>query len=441
MRTTTMTALAGLLLLAIPSWVGAQTAVLTLTLDENTLETGGERPELSEGVTLAVQIRGDAPPEGFGDDWEFTLDEVPLERMTDNLPAGVRAGYSVPAPAATGGFYTLAFEDAGGNVSMSELQLPVGAPIRRGDAGTASVRSSPSRVCAGPAYDRRNNEVVLVFTDGGLPLDGLPRDVDDNDVIHVCLAIPQDADAGSYVVEVEGTIRDQTVSVLGQGSLGDLPAELQSSVTGRVLHLYGTYGPFSAPSIEITIGQVSDGASSRRSHVLRINTTYVANLQYGVAISNIRFNDFVLGPVPGGAPDDRQIRNRSSEAREARNVLLVGFYGWPWEDEFWNGRDVEETPGNLLDRLGPMVGIGLDDAFEEFVAGLTLEITKGLFLFGAAHVASTTELADGFSEGELLTAPLDAVPVREEWRTDVTWGLSADLRIAASVLKGILGSE
>lgn len=417
----------------------AQVAV-ALRWNGNALRTDGDRPtDLAPGERLSVRIAGDSLPTDFASSWEFSLDGTALDRVTSGVPQDVRAAYTILAPATESDVYTLSFRDEVDAVTFPDIQFGVADDDR--PQGRATLAPTGSEQCRRPGYDRKNNEIVLAFFDNGLPTGPLPKDIDDNDVIHICLNIPADEESGSFMVQVEGTIRDQSVNVLGEGSLQDISGVIQSSAEGpRELHLYGTYGPFSPPSITVSIGKSTDEEAVRRSHVLRINSTYVAALHYAVGVSNIRFNEFGLTPVPGSDPEAEAIRNRSDSDEEARSLLLVGFYGWPWDDDFWHGRDLEETSRGLGKRLGPMVGIGLDDIFEEFVFGVTLEVTKGLFVFGGRHLARTDRLQAGFTEKEPLTVTLESVPIEDDWKTDFIWGVSVDLRIAAKGLSGILGS-
>jgi len=117
------------------------------------------------------------------------------------------------------------------------------------------------------------------------------------------------------------------------------------------------------------------------------------------------------------------------------------FYAWHvWDNRFWNGRDLSEPPG-LLDRVNPYVGVGLKNPGREYLAGVSLELARGLDVVWGVHIARTEQLTNGVTEGATFNGTRNDLPTRNEWKTSTSfWGVSVDLAAGIKVLQGILGT-
>lgn len=393
---------------------------------------------MSPGDDLVIAITNDAPPADAGTRWHFTLANSPAKYRS----ADGNVWFEVKVP--EGGPWDLSFTDDDGKVGFATLPfvkktIPPPGPV----AGSGTTTYQRQK-----AYDRRKNVANLYFDENGLPLDAtaLPRDLDDNDVINVYLALPKGSDVQSYKVQVDGTIRGNQISVVGESALGDLSklGVLHGLVIGgagqdRDVYLFGTYGPFSGPSVTITITSTRDGQTSQRAHVLRINPTYLAGLQFGVGESAIARNDFGLYEDPNSG--ETLIVNHRPDEGDLRPALFIVFYGAnPFGSGFMHGRDLEEDPG-LAGRLFPMVGVGLDDIGDEYYAGLTYELANGLNVYWAIQYLKTKQLGGGLAPGDVFTGGADQLPITDKWKAKRVFGLSVDLRIATRVLGGVLGGS
>jgi hypothetical protein len=296
-------------------------------------------------------------------------------------------------------------------------------------------------------YDRRKNEINLYFDQDGLPYrTTFPTDVDDNDIIHIYIVAKQD-ESKNYSVEITGKFSDaDEYSVHGAEALGDLKklitrgilqgaAVEAAAAQDTVIGYLGAFGPYAAPSITITIKK-KDGFS--RNYPARINRNYIGSLRFGVAKSRIQFNRYEAKRLAGS--DGFHIKNVADPDGELRYFLTAVFYAWRfWEDRFWRGRDIDEFP-TLTERFNPLVGIGLKDFGTEYVAGFSLELARGLDMFGGEHFAKVKELDGNYKEGDAFNGEAADIPTKEKWKHQRFLGVSVDLVIAAKVLGSLFGS-
>jgi hypothetical protein len=289
---------------------------------------------------------------------------------------------------------------------------------------------------------RGENHIYLMFNEEGLPLRPIPADLDENDDISILMLLPC-ADVSKYTVQIEGTLANGEMNILSSGALEGL-SKIRTGLTsaaGRDTFYMGTFGPFAPPQVTVIIKR-QEGAQVRevRRQVMRVLKNYIGSFRLGVGRSNVRFNDFVLSaPAAGGAAN--VITNKSDENGDPRYFVSMVFYAWHvWDNRFWNGRDISETP-NALDRLNPYVAVGLKDPGREFIAGFNYEIARGLDVVWGVHIARTEQLTNGATEGATFTGSADDLPRRNRWSTATNfWGVSIDLDAGVKVLRGILGT-
>jgi hypothetical protein len=438
------------IMLGIPVSLSAQdgqirTVVLEYDAAQNTLAVGPPPDSLQPGGTLKIRIGGQAPPADYRTRWSFTLNGIPMILEPDG------AVYASPVPDAAS--YAVDFRDSAGQARMTPDPLPLDRVQGAAEVTVRDVRptmSGSQMPSMDVLYNRRADYVNLVFLENGLPdKRGLPRDVDDNDVIHIYLALSPGASSDNYTIQVKGTIKDQEVNVLGSGSLGDirklagtLHGTESRGVEGARFVYFGSYGPYSSPEVTITISRSGNQESKlERSHALRINRNYIASVRFGVGRSDAARREFDLKRNQDS--QETVIQDVADGGGELRPFVTVVFYGWKfWKrnDPAWNGRDIEEKP-LPAERLNPMVGIGLDDIGDEYLVGLSYEVARGLDVFGGMDVIKSQRLAGGFAEGDAFTGDKATLPVRDDWEHGFIFGASLDARVAASVLGGLLGGS
>lgn len=310
-------------------------------------------------------------------------------------------------------------------------------------------KSDSENITIKKTYIRSKNEINLYFNSNGFLENGkIPRDVDDNDIINLFLIGSSEDELKNIQVEIIGQLAsDEDVSILGSGVLGDLKgisegltSLRQPGIKKRLVNI-GAFGPYQGPSITIIIEKIEAGESTTlRSYSMKVNKNYIASLRFGVAKSSIRFNEYAVKEFAGSA--STHIKNVSDEDGEPRHYLAIVFYGWRfWNNKFWNGRDLEEKPRILLDRINPFVGFGLKKLGDEFYYGLTFEVARGFdFSFGG-HLAKTKVLNGGYSEGDIFTGQEDKLPTENKWKSRWFIGVSVDLRIVTKIIGSLFAGS
>jgi hypothetical protein len=291
----------------------------------------------------------------------------------------------------------------------------------------------------------RGNHIVLVMNAAGLPMNRMPTDLDSNDELSFILVIPC-AQAERYTITIKGEVADGNLEILGESSLGALaklrtagatPVSEGPGASQRPDSVYmGTFGPFKAPSITVTVAR-SD--TTIRTFTMRVLPNYIGAFRAGFGSSGIRFNDFVLSRR---ASDTLQVVTNRAGDREGRPFVTFVLYAWQvWNNRFWNGRDISEPPRGLSGRLNPFVGVGLRDPTREYMVGWSLEAARGVDIVAARHVAHVNVLANGFTEGAVLTGTDADIPTEKRLRSGWLFGVTADLEAAVNVFQGILGTK
>lgn len=392
-------------------------------------------------------------------DWRFHLGDIvmnPLGPAGDDQPASYLARVPKSAPDTLP--LTLSGAPAAAIASLGPIALRV---VDLGDreqcqseTGVAAKLATVPRQPRGypPIYDRARRMANLRFNSFGLPdttargsAEKFPAGITDNDAITVLLDLPDSVPVSEYSVQVSGNIKGEEINIVGQGDLSKLPGiglpfGAEAAAPGSAVFSMGTFGPYSAPQVTVRIVRTDAGKSVvDRSYTLRIRRTYLAALRLGVGRSGVRFSDFEV--EPRSATDTTHvIRDLSqSEGREVRPYLTLVFYGWRfWEKGFWDGRDIEAEP-TVAERLNPMVGAGLKKPGDEWLLGFSLEVARGLDVSLAYQAARVSVLPPGFQVDSVFTGAVPP-PTSKQWKSGVVIGASLDLRVAVSVLTGLLAS-
>jgi len=97
------------------------------------------------------------------------------------------------------------------------------------------------------------------------------------------------------------------------------------------------------------------------------------------------------------------------------------------------GRDVLNETG-FADRLGFVLGAGLNSPGDGVVAGLSFELGFGINLVGVYEYAKLKELV-GVKEGDVFTGTVEQIPTRDVWSGRWVGGVSVDLRYFTRLIK------
>jgi hypothetical protein len=99
----------------------------------------------------------------------------------------------------------------------------------------------------------------------------------------------------------------------------------------------------------------------------------------------------------------------------------------------YQGRDPVRDTG-FADRLGGVIGIGLRNPLERFIAGFSFEVAAGVNLLAVWDWAETSTLA-GIEEGDIFPGEVEEIPTLKEWRQKFVIGVSMDLVYAANAFR------
>lgn len=417
-------------LLAPLSAFAASTAVVQLTLQNSELSIHTAPQTFTPGDTLRIEIP--TATSAQASTWSFQLGGTSMQTAT--ATSGVAFEGTVPTNPAQG---TVTFSDSANAVSMP---VPIILNFTTAGAGGAAGAATPAPAASNKnvrTYDRNGDAAYLYFDANGFPLHGgIPRDIDDNDIITVFIEATA-AEAQALSVQIEGTIAaGDTVEVLGSGSLSglkDLAGKIQGTAEESQVKTFlaGTFGPFASPSITVKINKIAAGSTTvLRQYPVRINKTYVAAYRLMGINSGIRFNNFSVAPLAG--KEGNFIQNTADPNGNTRYFLTV--VPFPWS---WRGRDISKPP-KFKERLNPVIGVGLKDPSKEQALGFSFEISRALDVTYVWHHTKVKTLGGGYKEGDAFTGAAGTLPLIEHGESEWVIGVSLDLRVAAQMLTSIL---
>jgi hypothetical protein len=169
-------------------------------------------------------------------------------------------------------------------------------------------------------------------------------------------------------------------------------------------------------------------------HELPQAPRYHAALQVGVIFSNLHDHEFGLtrdgdstrvfdkGPV-GNGPEYTATLLIYSLLNQLRGLAGGERYG---------GRELV-TDDSPLDRIGGVLGVGLNKPGERFSAGVAYEAIPGINASLVWDFARVRRLV-GIRPGASFAGSEQQLPIQRQWHTSMAFGLSLDLTYAAKLL-------
>lgn len=169
-------------------------------------------------------------------------------------------------------------------------------------------------------------------------------------------------------------------------------------------------------------------------YVLQQYKRYRATLQMGVLFTNLQEQTFAL--KKDGA--ETTIYSKGPENTGPQYVTSLVIYSFPRylsgifsSKHRFLGRDIVHDQ-TFTDRIGAVLGVGLNDPGRRFYLGLSFELLYGINLIGVYEFARVNELV-GLKEGDEFSGTEAEIPTRDTWDKKIVVGLSIDLRYVTAL--------
>lgn len=224
-------------------------------------------------------------------------------------------------------------------------------------------------------------------------------------------------------------LQSPTPNVLASGRLSDI-SQLRSAdpLRFRIYAFPVRYCWNSPVAIEIT----SADGNRRMNYSLEQVTLYRATLHFGTVFTEN--HDVTFGLRPDG-PNTERIFAQGPVDKGPEYVAALVFYSLPryFMRGGFAGRDPVADTG-WKDRLGGLVGVGLQNPTERFVAGFSFEVAAGVNIIGVWDWVET-EVLRGVEEGDIFVGEPEDIPTQKEWRQKFVFGLTLDIVYAATAFR------
>jgi hypothetical protein len=208
----------------------------------------------------------------------------------------------------------------------------------------------------------------------------------------------------------------------------------QSLKEGEKAASIATAGPFQCSGSDVTLAAngVKDDKVTTAKVTFHLYPRYNFTLQFTTVWSDLRDKSFAISKATSPT-----ILDHTDQGKGPDYFAGVVLYAWPnyfLKGRRYLGRDPVHD-NRLLDRLGLLLGVSIDNPKKRALVGLTFELAKGLNVVAGHEFASVNELADGYKIGDAFSGTADQIPVRARWRGKTVFGVSLDLRIARALFE------
>lgn len=188
---------------------------------------------------------------------------------------------------------------------------------------------------------------------------------------------------------------------------------------------------FSSPVIRTCYdGQVvinlidrQQGEKILRSHVLNQHARYHGSFMLGTLFTDKVSHKYLAGDNGTGTTVIRDEGPFNQGPVHIISLLLHGLPHYIFDSEPYHGRDILHD-NRFSDRLGLMLGVGIEKPQNNLSLGLTYELMRGINLTYSTNWTRVTEL-DGVKVGDAIAAGT-AVPTRDSWGRYTSFGISID---------------
>ncbi|MGB8951423.1 MAG: hypothetical protein WCC06_01965 [Candidatus Aminicenantales bacterium] len=174
--------------------------------------------------------------------------------------------------------------------------------------------------------------------------------------------------------------------------------------------------------------------TTEAEYVLQQYKRYRATLQMGVLFSNLQEQTFALKKDG----NKTTIYSKGPENTGPQYVTSLVIYSFPRylsgifsSKHRFLGRDIIHDH-TFTDRIGAVLGVGLNDPGCLFYLGFSFELLYGINLIGVYEFVRINELV-GLKEGDEFSGTEAEIPTRAIWDKKIVFGLSIDLRYVTAL--------
>lgn len=233
------------------------------------------------------------------------------------------------------------------------------------------------------------------------------------------------------------TIEAAGVRIYAPASFADIKAESTVSLgpplpANWAIAMFGPRVCFD-PVVQLTVKALRDAELvAVGQYTVGQTVRYHATIQLGAIFTDLHDREFALR----ADGDTMRIGEKGSSGNGPEYIATVLLYSLPryfQKGAHYQGRDIVHD-NDWRDRIGGVLGVGLNDPNGRFVAGISLELLTGLNVLGLYEVTKVKEL-QGIKIGDSFTGTADTIPSRDVWKKHVVVGVSIDLRYAVALFK------
>lgn len=87
--------------------------------------------------------------------------------------------------------------------------------------------------------------------------------------------------------------------------------------------------------------------------------------------------------------------------------------------------------------INPTIGLVLDDVSNNFMAGISIDLPRGIVITAGRHYRKVTVLSEesGLTVGSVFTGAPETIPTSKSWESEKFIAVSVDLRVMAQLIK------
>ena len=304
---------------------------------------------------------------------------------------------------------------------------PPGNPSATGNppAGVAQLADPCNAFRLTRTHSASANRAHFVVTLGGSILQYPDGPIDENDVVVVhVVSTDKDKLPNIEVARISAT-RTEELNLIGAGE------RFQFQSANPCFERRFELGDFAPGEGKFEIYTSNTGTKAVLGTTsFKVDRLWAGVISFGPAWSDVA--DFSFGLAPQG--DKKIIIAKEDGSDDINYVLQYTQYSWGQRDESKTYR--------WREHFNPTVGFAVNDFRDHAYAGVSFDWKQILFTTGA-HFARVTRLANGsgLSIGSEFAGEEAQIPTEKQWESSWYIAITADARVARTLLNAILPNQ